>query len=84
MQRSESPSNGSYSGLLPCSDFCINYLRTFKTHSSITFHWKTHLPPGLSQKDIQMADFCEFWADVVKIVPAENAPSCLKPKAAKA
>ncbi|PLB55826.1 hypothetical protein P170DRAFT_433302 [Aspergillus steynii IBT 23096] len=54
------------------------------TYNSITFHWKTHSPPGLSQKDVQMADFCDFWATVVKTVPAEDAPSCSRPQGAKA
>ncbi|OQD85843.1 hypothetical protein PENANT_c009G08319 [Penicillium antarcticum] len=45
-------------------------------YNSITFFWKTHSPPGLSQKDVHMADFCDSWAQVVKTVPAGSAPSC--------
>ncbi|KAJ6019166.1 hypothetical protein N7522_001233 [Penicillium canescens] len=50
--------------------------RVILDYNSITFFWKTHSPPGLSQKDVRMADFCDAWAMVVKTVPAESAPTC--------
>ncbi|KAJ5087207.1 hypothetical protein N7456_010823 [Penicillium angulare] len=52
--------------------------------SSATFEWTTHTPPGLSSKDIKMANYCEERASEIGQVLRENAPSCKGPKAAKA
>ncbi|KAJ5709268.1 hypothetical protein N7493_010602 [Penicillium malachiteum] len=52
--------------------------------SSATFEWTSYSPPGLSEKDVIMAKYCEEQAREIGDVKAQDAPSCHGPKTAKA
>ncbi|KAK9575855.1 hypothetical protein V6Z90_009824 [Aspergillus fumigatus] len=47
------------------------------TYSSLTYKWTTHRPQGLSQKDLEMAEFCDEVArEHIPVVDERDAPGC--------
>ena len=48
-------------------------------NGSVTIHWHTHHPSGLSDKDLLMAQFCDEEAAVLKPVGKEEATKCEPP-----
>ena len=39
-----------------------------KTYGTVKIHWTTHRPHGLSEKDTQMAKYCDEEADKLSAV----------------
>ncbi|KAF1976833.1 transcriptional coactivator/pterin dehydratase [Bimuria novae-zelandiae CBS 107.79] len=46
------------------------------TMSTLKVIWTTHKPPGLSNKDIQMADYCDEQASSIGTVEPSETPQC--------
>lgn len=53
-----------------------NLLNSLQTYCTLTVCWTTHKPPGLSEKDISMADFSDEWAKKIGAVAPTEAPRC--------
>ncbi|KAE8547993.1 hypothetical protein TMatcc_009826 [Talaromyces marneffei ATCC 18224] len=43
---------------------------------SVRIHWTTHVPRGLTQKDIDMAQYCDQQAALIGTVPQVDANKC--------
>jgi 4a-hydroxytetrahydrobiopterin dehydratase len=41
-------------------------------HNKVFIRWTTHSPPGLSEKDIHMAEFCNSVTERVTKLPSEE------------
>ncbi|KAF2752572.1 transcriptional coactivator/pterin dehydratase [Pseudovirgaria hyperparasitica] len=46
------------------------------TVSSVTVHWTTHNPPGLTEKDTLMAKYCDNVAEIIGTVDPEESKKC--------
>lgn len=55
---------------------CNDKLTNLQTMSTLKVIWTTHKPPGLSDKDIQMANYCDEQASYIRIVEPSDAPRC--------
>jgi hypothetical protein len=53
-----------------------NQLTYLQRYCTLTVRWTTHTPPGLSNKDIYMADFSDEWAGKIGAVASTEAPRC--------
>lgn len=51
---------------------------TIEGRGSVTYHWTTHVPRGLSQKDIVMAQYCDTQAQEIGCIDKSEMPGCGK------